>query len=188
MSLFAWTVVASTVVAFICLSLAWTFPRQLRTLLKVEVARVPSRANFSDRLRAVRRAAPNGSWEAVLVADLFSAESDQQRVVVVNEAMFSLEHELGKRQLRPLTAYWITAFSTVLVMGAGAIGGVRAELVALVPIGLAAMIGCRLAGRVGRRLAGEQRRRIDAFVKALLGDLYEADVAMPCRRRRRRRA
>jgi Flp pilus assembly protein TadB len=155
-------VVAAAVAAVCCVFVAWRWALQV--------------ASVAQR-----------DWESDLAHELAAARSDDERIVLVNDALDDVEHELTAGDRVPKLTAWIALFGSALALVAGALRGPDPRLLGCVAIAVAGASACLLAGRTARRSAAKQRERIDALIAAMVGDLYRSGADTPQRRSRRRR-
>lgn len=169
---------------------AWSYPHGVRRMTSLEPAAWRARLLRTEaRLRPllVYEAAPVGSWERELAAELLEAGDDRERMLAVNDSLQGLEHALRAREDWPRAALWISAAAWGLASVVAWLSGAGIAVLAGVPIELATVFTCYTAQRAGLRRAKMQRRALDELVAALVGELYCAELALPTRRRKGRR-
>lgn len=147
----------------LCAALAWRYPRA--TAEAVGPA-------FSRALRD----------------ELADAHSDAERMAIANVLLADVERDLNAHVGTPKVAGWLALLGVALLVVVGAL--VRPEPVLAVGVVGAAIgvAGAVVARRVGGRGAERARARADEHVRGVVGELYDAEIVLPVRSKRRFRA
>jgi Flp pilus assembly protein TadB len=143
-------------------------------MLALGYPRALSRAGAQDRL-------------AGLSGELAATADDRERVILVNDWLAEIEHELVARAWLPRTAAWLSVVGALLALVTGLIAAPGLELLGCVVFAVGGAGSCLAVERLGRRRARAVRKAIDARIRTLAGPLYDAEIVLVAPRRRRRR-
>jgi hypothetical protein len=172
-------------------ALSWGYARRVAgatsgqaQALAIALKRVPE----AERLAALEKRAPAGSWERAAAAEALAAADARGQVAAWNDAIGELEHTLGRGATWPGAAIRIAAFGGMLLAIAAFLAAreIQPALIILGIAGASALASIE-ARRRGKRAAAEQRAAVDALVAVVTGHL-DAGPPAPERRSRRRGA
>jgi hypothetical protein len=174
----------ATLLGGVCVAMAWLPLCRLRRLTGVQRRWLDSITPADRRRKAVLAELAPGSWAAELRGELEAAQADDERVAAANAALGAFERRLAPFALWPRTAAWLAVASGLMaVLLAVWAGGLGAALPPL-PLVAVSLLLCLAACRRERTERAAQRGHADEVVRLLVGPLYDAEVALPRRRRR----
>lgn len=145
-------------------------------------------AAFAWRYPRATAEAAGPRFSRALTEELADARSDAERVAVANVLLADVERTLNAQVATPKLAGWLALIGVCLLVVIGVL--VRPE--PALAVGLVGVVvgvgGAVVARRVGRRVAERARAQADERVSSLVGELYDAEIVLPTRTKRRFRS
>lgn len=133
-----------------------------------------------ERLPALARRAPPGSWEHRFAHAVMEAEGEAAKIAAANELLGEAAFALDVGAGWPAAATRIGVLGAMLLGAAALLAGAGAAVsAAALALGVAGAIAAAAAGRASRAEAAQQRRALDALVAAALGPLAEGRLDPP---------
>lgn len=133
-----------------------------------------------ERLPALARRAPPGSWEHRFARAVMEAEGEAAKIAAANELLGEAAYQLDVGAGWPAAATRIGVLGAMLLGAAALLAGAGVAVGAgALALGVAGAMVAAGAGRASRAEAAQQRRALDALVAVALGPLADGHLDPP---------